>query len=154
MRKRGCVVRAAAEASGVPLVINARTDVFLDPGARPAEVLEEAVRRLRRYRDAGADCVYPIGLRDPGLIAVALRELAAPLNILAAPGGPTVLELETMGVMRISLGGAPQRAALGALARVAAEVREHGTYHALSEAIGSNELDALVTAAWRRRSGS
>jgi 2-methylisocitrate lyase-like PEP mutase family enzyme len=146
-------VRAAGEASGVPIVINARTDVFLATRDHDQVALRSAIERLARYRDAGADCLYPIGLRDPALIAVLVRELDFPINVLAGPGGPTVRDLETLGVARISLGGAPQRAALGALARVAAELADTGTYRALEEGIGGGDLDALIEAAWRRRTG-
>jgi 2-methylisocitrate lyase-like PEP mutase family enzyme len=146
-------VRAAGEASGVPIVINARTDVFLATRDHDQAALRAAIERLARYRDAGADCGYPIGLRDPALIAVLVRELDFPINILAGPGGPTVRDLETLGVARISLGGAPQRAALRVLSRVAAELADTGTYRALEEGIGGEELDALIETAWERRTG-
>ena len=138
------IVRETADAAGVPLVINARTDVLLEMTHDRNRSLEEAITRLGAYRDAGADCLFPIGARDPATIAVLVRELAFPINILAGPAAPSIRELETLGVARISLGGGPQRASLGTLARIADELRQAGTYQSLQGALSHQELDKLV----------
>jgi 2-methylisocitrate lyase-like PEP mutase family enzyme len=143
------VVREAADAAGIPLVLNARTDVFLEMTHDRDTALDEAITRLGAYRDAGADCLFPIGARDPATIAVLVRELSFPINILAGPGAPSIRELETMGVARVSLGGGPQRAALATLARIGAELREAGTYQSLQGGLSHQELDDLVAASWR-----
>ncbi|MEU8301188.1 isocitrate lyase/phosphoenolpyruvate mutase family protein [Micromonospora sp. NPDC048909] len=96
-------VRAAATAAGIDLVLNARIDTHLagpdrEPGARAAET----IRRAHRYRAAGADCVYPILLRDDTEIAE-LVAAGAPVNILAG-NGLTVARLAGLGVARISFG--------------------------------------------------
>ena len=80
------------------LVLNARVDVHLRGGAT-----EEALARARAYLDAGADCVYPIGVADEATIA-AFVELGAPVNILLRPGAPSIARLAELGVARISLG--------------------------------------------------
>jgi len=143
-------VREVARDLGTPLVINARTDVFLEAGAAPEANLSDAITRLSAYRDAGADCLFPIGVRDPHAIRQLTSELHHPVNILAGPGAPTVGELGELGVARISLGGGPQRAALATLSAVSAEVRDHGTYGALQDMLTHRELEDLLSAAVRR----
>ncbi len=109
-------VRAAATATGVPLVLNARVDTFLRlPERTPAQRLADALDRGRRYLAAGADCVYPIGLADPAAIAEYVAQVGGPVNILYRPTGPTPAELAALGVARISLGGGVYAAAQGYL---------------------------------------
>jgi len=78
--------RAAAAKLQVPIVVNARTDVYLLPAGDSAGQYSEALRRLIAYRDAGADCVFAPGLKDAATIAQLVRDVQCPLNILAAPG--------------------------------------------------------------------
>ena len=139
-------VRKVADELGVPLVINARTDVFHEASGAPHELLSDAIARLSAYRDAGADCLFPIGLRDPDAIRQLTRELHHPVNILAGPGALSVGELGQLGVARISLGGGPQRAALATLGAIAEEVRDHGTYGAMQATLTHSELDDMVSA--------
>ena len=139
-------VRKVARELGVPLVINARTDAFLGASGAPHELLSDAIARLSAYRDAGADCLFPIGLRDPDAIRQLTRELHHPVNILAGPGALSVGELGQLGVARISLGGGPQRAALATLGAIAEEVRDHGTYGAMQAMLTHSELDDMVSA--------
>ncbi|MEH0819452.1 MULTISPECIES: isocitrate lyase/PEP mutase family protein [unclassified Micromonospora] len=101
-------VRAAA---GPKLVVNARVDVFLRAPGDPAAVFDEAVRRARRYRAAGADCVYPILLADPELIGRFVAAVDGPVNVLLRPGTPSVGELARLGVARVSLGSGVYAAA-------------------------------------------
>ncbi len=101
---------AVRTAAGDDLVLNARVDVWMR-GGTAAEGMDRAVR----YSGAGADCVYPIGVTDLGLI----RELVAaagPVNALLRKGGPTVAELAAAGVARISLGSGLWRFALRRIA--------------------------------------
>ncbi|MGK5742525.1 isocitrate lyase/PEP mutase family protein [Micromonospora sp. URMC 103] len=97
-------VRAAARVAGVEVVINARLDIFLGGGGDPAGRLAEAVDRARRYRAAGADCVYPIGLTDPDAVCALVDAADGWINLLARPGGPGVADLAALGVARISYG--------------------------------------------------
>jgi 2-methylisocitrate lyase-like PEP mutase family enzyme len=97
--------RAAADAAGVPLVVNARIDVFLRGEGSPDERVEDGLRRAAAYVEAGADCVYPIWLVDRAGIERFVREAGAPVNVLLRPGAPTVAELTELGVRRISVGG-------------------------------------------------
>ena len=74
-------VRSGRRDAGVPIVINARVDTFLPGSGIPdADRLDEAVRRGRLYREAGADCIYPIGVRDRHDIATLVDELPGPVN--------------------------------------------------------------------------
>lgn len=98
-------VREEGERSGVPIVINARVDVFLRSKHGPEERVSEALRRGRIYLDAGADSVYPIGLDDAEAIRRIVQELGGPVNILLRPSSPTLDELQALGVRRISVGG-------------------------------------------------
>ncbi|MET8997986.1 isocitrate lyase/phosphoenolpyruvate mutase family protein [Amycolatopsis sp. NPDC004169] len=96
-------IAALREAAGDGLVINARVDSFR--GVDPQEALEAGVARAKAYLEAGADCVYPIHLRTPELIAEFVRETGGAVNTAAWPGGPGLESLADLGVARISLGG-------------------------------------------------
>jgi 2-methylisocitrate lyase-like PEP mutase family enzyme len=124
-------IRKATESLGVPLVLNARTDIYLIPIGPPESRFERTVERLRAYRDAGADCLFAPGLRDAETIAKLVRALNGPLNILITTGAPTLRELEKMGVARASAGSGVMRATLGLTRRIAKEMMEAGTYTAM-----------------------
>ena len=96
-------VRAAGDAAGVHIVINARVDSFLRHVGNETQQLEQAIRRGRLYLAAGADCIYPMELSDRTTIVELVDTLPGPVNILARRGGPQVDELAALGVQRISL---------------------------------------------------
>lgn len=129
-------IRAAVEAAEharTPLVLNARTDVFLH-GIGPAETrLARAVERLNAYRDSGASCLFAAGVTDKETIARLVHELEGPLNVLAMPGIPSVAELAELGVKRVSLGSGPMRATLGLLSRMARQLRDEGRFDLMTE---------------------
>ena len=141
-------IRALREASasvGVPLVINARTDVYLMPIGPEATRFERTVERLRAYRAAGADCVFAPGVKERPLIEKLVKAVAAPLNILVTPGCPSIPELEKLGVARASIGSGVMRSALGLVRRIGKELLETGTYASTFEgAIPFAELNALL----------
>lgn len=103
--ERIAAVRAAARREGVPIVINARIDVFLRASRFSGKLVDEAIARAAAYLAAGADCVYPIGLNDPASIRRLVRSVPGPVNVLLARGSPSVAELRKLGVRRISVGG-------------------------------------------------
>lgn len=138
-------LREASAAAGVPLVINARTDVFLK-AIGPAETrFERAVERLRAYREAGADCLFAPGLKDAEAIGKLVKAVNAPVNILLLPGGPSLAELEKLGVARVSIGSGLMRAGLGTDREIAGKMKRllDITPH-LEAAIPGAELNALM----------
>jgi len=143
--------RAAADQLGVHLVINARTDVFLDEVGAPETRFDEVVRRLAAYRDAGADCLFAPGTADRDTIANLVHALGAPLNVLATPQTPPVAELARLGVARISLGGGVYRTALGLAKRRLGDLRQFGRFDAVLDG-AITHADAQHTLAARERS--
>jgi 2-methylisocitrate lyase-like PEP mutase family enzyme len=127
-------VRAVGEDAGVPLVLNARTDVFLGRIGDSATRIERAVERGRAYLDAGADCIFVPGVVDLDVITALVQGIDGPVSVLAVPGSPAISDLRALGVARISTGSGPYRAAL-ALARSMAE-----------EAFGRGSLDSMISA--------
>jgi 2-methylisocitrate lyase-like PEP mutase family enzyme len=137
-------IREMAKKYELALVLNARTDVYLLQVGDTAKRYDEAVRRLSAFRDAGADCVFVPGIRDPDTIQRLVLDLSCPVNILAGPGSPSVSELAALGVKRISLGSGPMRATLGLLRRLTDEVKSAGTYTAMEGAPSHAEINALM----------
>ncbi|MDA2806712.1 isocitrate lyase/PEP mutase family protein [Nocardiopsis suaedae] len=104
--------RAAADAAGVPMVVNARTDAL----ARGLPV-EEAARRGRAYLEAGADCVFALGAASVPVVERLVEELGS-VSVLAGADGPPLDELAAAGAARISMGPGPMGAAYAALRRL------------------------------------
>jgi 2-methylisocitrate lyase-like PEP mutase family enzyme len=101
-------VRDAAAAYDYPLVINARVDVFLEPfivGAAPGtqiDLVPEAAKRANEYRDAGADCVYPIALWEPDALERFMAGVDAPVNVSRVPQLSSLQQVTALGVARVS----------------------------------------------------
>lgn len=130
---------------GVPFVINARTDALRFGRGTEEDRMAEAIKRGRAYRDAGADCVYPMGLSDAQAISKYVAALDFPVNVMVRRGLPPVAELARLGVARVSFGPSASYAAMGLLKRASREVLEKGTYDALTEgAITFDDLNALA----------
>jgi 2-methylisocitrate lyase-like PEP mutase family enzyme len=106
-------IRAAANRSGVGVVVNARIDAIIrHPQRDPVGAMDEVIRRARLYLEAGVDCVYPIGLRDPALVAQVVQALDRPVNV--NPSDPLSALVEA-GAARISLGGGVHNWMMGEL---------------------------------------
>jgi 2-methylisocitrate lyase-like PEP mutase family enzyme len=117
-------VRQAADRRGYPLVINARVDVFVAAPREPqGPLVAGAVDRARAYLAAGADCAYPILLREPEARRSFLGAVDGPVNLLTWPGGAAVAELAADGAARVSYGGSLHRAAMQRFASVLGEIR-------------------------------
>jgi 2-methylisocitrate lyase-like PEP mutase family enzyme len=137
--------RETAQKTGIPFVINARTDVFLVGKGSRTEQHDEAVARANAYRDAGADCLFVPGVSDPEEIQALAKAIRGPLNILAGPGVPSVKMLQKLGVARLSVGSGPIRAAMGLIRRMSNELKAAGTYNALTDgAIPYAEMNELM----------
>jgi 2-methylisocitrate lyase-like PEP mutase family enzyme len=129
-------IHAAVETSaraGVPLVLNARTDVFLAGIGAPETRLARTIERLNAYRDAGAQCLFAPGVKDKETIAQLVSGVRGPLNVLATAGTPPVADLEKLGVARVSVGSGPMRATLGLIARIARQIREEGSFSLMTD---------------------
>jgi PEP phosphonomutase and related enzymes len=138
-------IQEASSAAGVPLVINARTDIYLMP-IGPAETrFERTVERLRTYAKAGAGSVFAPAVRDAETIAKLVKAVEAPLNILLMPGVPNLNELEKLGVARASIGSGLMRATLGATRKIATAMFERRDDWALfAEAVPYAEVNRLL----------
>jgi 2-methylisocitrate lyase-like PEP mutase family enzyme len=120
-------VAAAAEtahAGEARLVLTARAENHL----YGAGDLADTIVRLQAYQEAGADVLYAPGLRDLEEIRRLVDSVERPVNVLARPDGPSVAELASAGVSRVSVGGAFAFAALGAAVEAARELLDEGTY--------------------------
>jgi len=118
-------VAAAVEAAAGRLILTARADNFL----HDRNDLADTITRLQRFQDAGADVPYAPGLTRREDIAAVIHSVDRPVNVLLLPDGPTVTELATLGVSRVSIGGTFTYAAFGALeAQAARELHGPGPY--------------------------
>jgi 2-methylisocitrate lyase-like PEP mutase family enzyme len=117
------VESAARTAKAHGMVLTARAENHL----YGIDDLEDTIRRLKAYQDAGADVVYAPLLVDVGQITRLVREVRVPVNVLARPNGPSVPQLKEAGVRRVSTGGALAFAAYGALAAAGRELLSSGT---------------------------
>jgi 2-methylisocitrate lyase-like PEP mutase family enzyme len=111
--------RAAGDAAGIPLVINARTDVYLTDVIPPEERLVAALERGASYLEAGADCIFVPGVRDLPTLEELAKEMGGPVSVLGGAGGPTLAELARIGIARVSYGPGPMGVAMAALSRAA-----------------------------------
>lgn len=141
--------RAAIDQAGGEVVLTARCESFLVGRLD----LDEVVRRLAAYAEAGADCLYAPGLRTRAEIAAVVDAVAPkPVNILmSGPLGLTVADLAALGARRISLGSALARAAWGGFIRAARELAEEGRFDALADAAPFAELNAFFRDDVKRR---
>jgi 2-methylisocitrate lyase-like PEP mutase family enzyme len=140
-------IQAAAEAVralNFPFTLTARCENYL--AGRPD--LADTITRLQAYQEAGADVLYAPGITSKDDIAAVVSSVDRPVNVLMGLTGAQLnhTELSALGVKRISIGGALSRAALGAFLRAAREMRDHGTFTFVDEAVSSQELNAFFKA--------
>lgn len=137
--ERIAAARQAADSSGFPFTLTARTDCYL---AGVDDPFSEAVRRSNAYREAGADCLFVPGIKDAATIAALVREIDGPLSVVMGLAGATltVAELAALGVKRISIGGSLARATFGLIRRAAQEMREQGSFTFADQQIPDSKL--------------
>lgn len=136
------LIRDLADAKGVPLVVNARTDIYLKGVGDSAERFDWAVERANTYLDAGADCAFIIGVTDADLIENLTNATNGPINVHANSADmPPINTLEQRGVARISVGGGPMHATLGIIREIANELQTSGTFTYLNTAIPHLEVE-------------
>lgn len=131
-------IRAAREAAteeGVPLVINARIDLYLKHLGDDETRFAETVQRSKAYLAAGADCIFPFGLTDLKVIADLVTALKAPVNIVGRAGMPDVSELQRLGVARVSTASGPALVAMSVTRQIAVELRAKGQFSVLESSM-------------------
>ncbi|MEV6485669.1 isocitrate lyase/phosphoenolpyruvate mutase family protein [Streptomyces sp. NPDC051576] len=138
--ERIAAARAAADAEGVALFINARTDTFL----RGAGGVDATLERAAAFRAAGADGIFVPGAVDPGTVKELADGIDAPLNVLVGPGAPPVAELAALGVARVSAGSGVALAAYAVVRRAARELLDTGTYDTQRGGLDYGELNSLL----------
>jgi 2-methylisocitrate lyase-like PEP mutase family enzyme len=130
--------RRAIDDGGTDLLLTARSEGFIV--GRPD--LNETIRRLTAYAEAGAECLYAPGLKSKTEIAAVVDSVAPkPVNILVGSGFTTVSEMAALGVRRISVGGALARAAWGGFLEAAREIAENGTFTRLDRALSFDAIN-------------
>jgi 2-methylisocitrate lyase-like PEP mutase family enzyme len=137
--------RAAIDASGVPVVLTARCEVWLVGQANPLNV---AIERLVAFAEAGADCLYAPGVSKPDEIeAIAKAVAPKPVNVLVSKFNSdlSVSRVADLGVRRISVGSALACVAWGAFMRAARSIAENGSFETFADAAPGRELDDLFS---------
>jgi len=135
---RVAAARGAIDAGTVPVLLTARSEGFI----AGVPDLDETIRRLVRYKEAGADCLYAPGLSSLEQVRAVVQAVApVPVNVLVGRPFATVSELADAGVRRISVGGALARTAWAAVLRAAREITADGTFTSFEGAVPFAELD-------------
>jgi 2-methylisocitrate lyase-like PEP mutase family enzyme len=133
--------RNAIDTSGIPVVLTARCEAWLVGNPDPLGV---AIERLTSYAEAGADCLYAPGVREPNEIEQIVKAVAPkPVNVLVSGFNCelTVFQLADLGVRRISVGSGLALAAWGAFIRAAQTIQQDGAFNLLAQNAASAELN-------------
>jgi len=135
--------REVAQQEGVPIVINARCDIFHLQHGEEKTRFDATVERCKAYLAAGADCVYPFGLRDAPTIAAFVKAVGAPVNITGRAGMPDAAALEKIGVARITIASAPTLVAMSSIQKLATELRATGSFDILAASLRHPDAQKL-----------
>ena len=141
--RRLSAAREATTKEGVPIVLNARCDVFHLQHGEENTRLAATVERCKAYLAVGADCVYPFGLRDPAIIAAFVEAIGAPVNITGRPGMPDAAAFERMGVARITIASAPALVTMSSIDKLATELRASHSFDMLDAALRHPDAQRL-----------
>lgn len=133
--------RAAIDEAGGEVLLVGRAENFF--AGRPD--LDDTIRRLRAYAEAGADCLYAPGIQTREQIAAVVAAVAPrPINLLVGSANElTLRDIEALGVRRVSVGGAMARAAWGGFMRAAQMIASEGRFHGFADAAKGADLNAL-----------
>ena len=135
--------REAADAAGVPVVINARVDGF--HFGKGDAVFDDVVKRANAYLEVGADCAFVPFISDGDLIGGVAAAINGPMNVLAGPDTPSVPELKSLGVRRVTVGSGFAKAALSLVQRGAEELRTSGTYEFTRGVFSQPEIHRILS---------
>jgi 2-methylisocitrate lyase-like PEP mutase family enzyme len=139
-------IRKMAGKEGIHLVINARTDVNMnDKHSTTKAKVEETIKRLNAYSDAGADCVYPVMIGDKKTLIQIRSRIKSPINVYASPETTPMKELEEIGINRLSIGPGMLRASATTMKMIATELLNYGSYKTFtSDSMSSKEIRELI----------
>lgn len=141
--ERICAARMAIDATGLSVVLTARCEAFLVGDPEPTRTV---IDRLTAFAEAGADCLYAPGVRDPATIRTIVKSVAPKaVNVLISSPRMTVTELADFGVRRVSVGSALARVAWGAFLRAARDIQATGCFESLADAAVFAELNQIFT---------
>ena len=135
--------RAAASAAGVPIVINARIDLYLKHVGDEATRFTETLRRAEAYLAAGADCIFVFAVADLDLIKKLTAAIKAPVNVVGRAGGPGLKALEAAGVARVSIASGASMVVMSTIQRIAEELRQTGEFDILKTSMTRPEAQKL-----------
>lgn len=142
--RRVAAARQAANEAGVPIVINARVDNWMVGGDEDEDTrVAEALRRARAYLEAGADCIYPIGVSSPELIGRLCAAIDAPVNVGVRPGLPDMAELGRLGVARVTAATRLATVAFSAAHDAAKRMRDSGRFDGLDSSLAYGDIQRL-----------
>ena len=130
-------IRRTAEKAGIPIVINARTDVFIRDDFEGNKI-EEAILRGREYMEAGANCFYPI-LCNMHQLKEIRQQLRVPINVFATKNTLPMKDLEELGIARLSLGPSLLKSALTKMREVAHALQNYQNYDLFTENVLSSD---------------
>lgn len=141
------LIKNTASEMGSTLFINARTDIFIkDSLLSKEEKLSEAIKRGKAYKEAGADCFYPIFLKEKESIKTIISEVSLPVNILMSPGVPDFETLQEIGLARISLGPGFLKTAINTMKNIAEKLLNlEGMSEVTDNPITSDYLKNLIS---------
>jgi 2-methylisocitrate lyase-like PEP mutase family enzyme len=140
--------RAAIDKAGGDVVLTGRAECFLV--GRPD--LDETIKRLKAYADAGADCLYAPGIRTPEQIAAVVKAVAPkPFNFLMTNYALKTSDIAALGVRRISVGGTLARVAFGAMIKAAKQIMEAGNFGTFADAVPHPEINGFFREDMKKR---
>jgi 2-methylisocitrate lyase-like PEP mutase family enzyme len=141
--ERVAAARSVADEAGIPLYVNARTDVYLRGVGQPGERVDLVLERAAAFLAAGASGIFVPGVLDLATIAVLTERIGAPVNVLAGYGAPPIAELASAGVARVSLGSSVAMAAYRLAARATEELLTKGTYDEVRDTYDWTEIQGM-----------
>ncbi|MBC6441016.1 MAG: isocitrate lyase/phosphoenolpyruvate mutase family protein [Rhodospirillales bacterium] len=140
---RIAAAREAADNSGTAFTLTARAECFLYGHDDP---LPESIRRLNRFREAGADCLYAPGPTDDATLKTFVAEVDGPLNVVVGMGGgATVAHMAELGITRISTGGSLFRGVYGTLMAFGKAMADEGMFPHLERAMPDGKMMRLAS---------
>ncbi len=135
--------RAAADAAGVPIVINARVDLYLKHVGDDATRFTETVRRAEAYLAAGADCIFVFAVADMDLIKKFTAAIKAPVNVVGRAGMPGLKTLEAAGVARVSIASGASMVVMSTIRQIAEDLHQTGEFDILKASMTRPEAQKL-----------